>query len=284
MRLTAYPTLFPKLEIRPAPVERTWMNETPERFAYRCLPLNIANSHGWEILCPFSIRARWTGGPSRKDVQVEALEDARVAVGQPGFAGTHFGSGVLTFQTGFLFRTEKNYSLWFSGPTNCPKDGISALTGVVETDWSPFGVTMNWRFTRPDTWVTFRQGEPFCFFFPLKRRLLNDIHPEIQELSSDPELSLKNAEWCRSRAEFLADAHKPGPQAEKGKWQKHYFLGQTIRGETDTETHETRLKLRPFLDQTRPASGKPSCPHMTPSSEAGGPGHASGTPTSGETP
>ena len=36
-------------DIRPAEPRRDWMDETPEAFAYRCLPLNIANAHGWEI-------------------------------------------------------------------------------------------------------------------------------------------------------------------------------------------------------------------------------------------
>lgn len=39
-----------EMTIRPAPLEREWMNGTNQRFAYRCLPLNIANAHGWEIL------------------------------------------------------------------------------------------------------------------------------------------------------------------------------------------------------------------------------------------
>ena len=29
---------------------RAWMDATPHSFAYRCLPLTVANSHGWEIL------------------------------------------------------------------------------------------------------------------------------------------------------------------------------------------------------------------------------------------
>ena len=31
--------------VRPAEATRPWMDATPESFAYRCLPLNIANAH-----------------------------------------------------------------------------------------------------------------------------------------------------------------------------------------------------------------------------------------------
>ena len=45
--------------IRPAAPRRSWMDVTPEKFAYRCLPLDIANAHGWEILAPAGVHARW---------------------------------------------------------------------------------------------------------------------------------------------------------------------------------------------------------------------------------
>jgi Family of unknown function (DUF6065) len=39
MKLTAYVLEGHELDIRPAPVERGWMDATVDRFAYRCLPL-----------------------------------------------------------------------------------------------------------------------------------------------------------------------------------------------------------------------------------------------------
>jgi hypothetical protein len=41
MELTAYIMEGHKIDIRPAPLEREWMDRSRERFAYRCLPLNI---------------------------------------------------------------------------------------------------------------------------------------------------------------------------------------------------------------------------------------------------
>jgi hypothetical protein len=40
-------------------VERGWMDATGDSFAYRCLPLAVANAHGWEILCVRGFIARW---------------------------------------------------------------------------------------------------------------------------------------------------------------------------------------------------------------------------------
>ena len=62
MKLIAYLAEREHIDIRPAPVERAWMEATDQRFAYRCLPLNIANAFGWEILCPSAFTAAWDGG------------------------------------------------------------------------------------------------------------------------------------------------------------------------------------------------------------------------------
>ena len=37
---------------------RRWMDETHHRYAYRCLPLTIANAMGWEIRFPADVSGR----------------------------------------------------------------------------------------------------------------------------------------------------------------------------------------------------------------------------------
>jgi hypothetical protein len=176
MRLICYPTGGP-LDIRPAPLERDWMEATGERFAYRCLPLNIANAHGWEILCPSGFTARWNGGADGDAISIEP---------DPGTlapAISHFGHGVLTFHVLCVFETDPGVDLMVQGPINRPKDSIAALTGVIETDWSPYTFTMNWLFTRPNTAVRFERGEPYCHLFPLRRGELERITPQLRSLS-----------------------------------------------------------------------------------------------------
>jgi hypothetical protein len=75
--------------IRPAPLERAWMDATDRRFAYRCLPLNIANGHGWEILCPAGFTASWDGQPAKEAVQVRPDAGAAAA---PALANAIFAA------------------------------------------------------------------------------------------------------------------------------------------------------------------------------------------------
>jgi len=244
MRLICYPVSEPPPVIRPAMRERAWMDASPEGFAYRCLPLTIANSHGWEILTTAAHEAVWMGGPRLEDIVVRSSSTAAPRL------MSHFGSGVLTFDVGCIFRTEPGYNLWVSGPVNSPKDGVVPLAGVVETDWMPSTFTMNWLFTRPGAHVRFEAGEPFCMIFPLPRGLVDAVEPEVRSLASNPELETSYNEWRQSRDRFLQDLPKPDSEAKRIKWQKTYYRGQMPDGAPAPASaqHQVKLQPRPFAD------------------------------------
>jgi hypothetical protein len=231
--------------IRPAEGTRPWMDATPESFAYRCLPLNIANAHGWEILCPCDAEACWTGRSGTEDVKV------RLPPGTPAENGpvSLFGQGVLTFHIMGLFRTPPGWDLWVGGSPNRPKEGIAPLSGIVETDWSPYTFTMNWRFTRRNHWVRFQAGEPICFIFPVQRGVLEQFNPTIKPLSSNPALQEEFAAWSRSRSAFHAKEAVSPSAVPADKWQKRYYRGLDMKGDAGTADHRTRLRLKPFVKE-----------------------------------
>jgi hypothetical protein len=245
MKLVVYIVDGHSLEIRPAPVERAWMEMTDQRYAYRCLPLNIANAHGWEILCRSGFAARWNGRKGLSAISI--TPDA----GTTAPAISHFGHGVLTFHVPCLFRTEPGFDLMVQGPVNQPKDGIAPLSAVIETDWAPYGFTMNWLFTRPEATIRFERGEPYCHIFPLRRGDLEKMEPEMLDLSTNPELKTQHDAWTIRRNKFNADLKRPGSEAQSEKWQKLYHRGLDAGGNSVTADHLTRLKLKPFAPGAR---------------------------------
>ena len=63
MTLIAYPLeppshllLPPSMPLVPAPLRREWMDTSADRYAYRCLPLLIANQAGWLALNNHEVR------------------------------------------------------------------------------------------------------------------------------------------------------------------------------------------------------------------------------------
>jgi len=241
MRLICYPVSGPAPKIIPAGPERGWMDATPGGYAYRCLPLNIANSHGWLILNPAAFVAQWDGTDAKDSVKIQAITGDAT----PLSASSHFGSGVLTITVPALFRTEPGYDLMVTGPINMPKDGIAALTGIVETDWSPSTFTMNWKFTRPHHVARFDRDEPICMIFPIPRGLVEQTEPEIRSIDTAPEVKQAYEQWAESRRNFNAELMVPGSPAQKQKWQKDYFQGAPGFGNVPAD-HRTKIRPRNF--------------------------------------
>ena len=153
MTLIAYPLSGALPDIRPARPTRDWIDALPEQYGYRCLPLNIASMHGWEVCCPVRVSAVWDGGTGLEAITVTADE------AHPLLPASHFGSGVLTFHVAALFRTPPGVNLMVTGPLNHPKHGIMGLSGIIETDWSPYPFTMNWEITAAGVPVTYKLYE-----------------------------------------------------------------------------------------------------------------------------
>ena len=254
MRLIAHPTSSVRPVIRPAPAMRQWMEDLPQAYGYRCLPLTIANAHGWEILCLDGFEARWDGGRGKSAITISPDDPAHPSA----IPTTKFGSGILTFHPGYLFRSEQGIDLWVQGPTNRPKDGIAALSGVIETDWAPYTFTMNWIFTRPGHTLRFEAGEPFCVFYPLPRGLVESVEPEVRDLATDPETEATHREWADSRQSFNLGLLLRNSKAREEKWQKHYYRGKNPDGSSSGAEHRTKLRLRPFDDHSSMVGrGKP---------------------------
>jgi len=225
----------------PAPIDRCWMDETHLRFAYRCLPLAIANQAGWVILNPAGFTARWNGGALGTDTTIE-FDDSG---GHPSVT-SHFGYGIVTFNVPYLFRTPGGVNLWVKGPSNWIRDGAQALEGIVETDWSTAPFTMNWKLTRPHITVRFQPNEPICMLVPVPRGLMESLEPRQIPLRSDPALEQQYRAWDSSRHEFQTRPSSNDPDTVRRGWQRDYFHGQNTDGEA-FDGHQTKLTVREFV-------------------------------------
>jgi Family of unknown function (DUF6065) len=155
---------------------------------------------------------------------------------------SHFGSGILTFDVGAIISTCPGYDLWVTGPVNEFKDGIQALSAVIET----------WKFTRPNLKVRFEKGEPFCFFFPIEHGLLERFNPTFKQISEDPDLESQYNFAVRKRALLPSLEKLRGKELEiEDKNRKRLaFQGWYMRGEmpdgTEIVDHKKRIQPKPF--------------------------------------
>lgn len=240
-KIIAYTLGYAPTASRPGPAQREFMDNTSSRYAYRCLPLNIANQFGWELLSPCTFEVIWNGEQHNTSIEIEVLDDG------PAPPISHFGHGVLTFHINQLFRTPPGTQLMVTGPMNSPKDGIYAMTGIIETDWSHYTFTMNWVMTRPYFPVRFEKGEPFAHILPVNIAALEQLEPVFMPIDTNKELHESYLAFQESRNAFNHDLNIPDSQAAKEKWQKGYFRGKDGTGcPVSVATHWTKLDVKPF--------------------------------------
>ena len=240
------------------------MDETYQKIAYRCLPLIAANQAGWIVRCPANFTATWSGKIDNYGIRLAYAPDSAHL---NHTALSHFGSGVLTFLLPWLFRTPPGFGLLIRGMTNEVKDNAVALDGVVETDWSPYTFTMNWKIVRPEVPVQFSKGDAVCMLQPFPLELLERFDCSFESYDALP------AEVQKGFQDFVQRRSVAAAVAPQGHYetQRDYFAGRFPDGsaaryatcpvelhagardaaapagaEARAPEHRTKLDLKPF--------------------------------------
>ena len=219
--------------------QRPWMDASPGKFAYRCLPLTIANQTGWWLDNPVGFTAIWNGKPNPGSVHFRFDHE-------PGLWGQwikdQFGDGIISWGTPFLLRTEPAGSrLMISGPVNSFKHGVQPLSAIIESDWMYMSFTMNWKITAPEVAVRFDAGEPIMQMIPLFSDLFADLEAAsvtYMKVEDASDIAAAYSRWQQQRREFR-ERMVAGQTTEQ--WQKDYFQGRDMLGRPVTSGHKTRL-------------------------------------------
>jgi hypothetical protein len=133
------------------------------------------------------------------------------------------------------------------GPANLPRDGVTALEGLVESDWIEVPFTMSWKLTRPGLPVRFEHGEPFAMIVPQGRRDLERYRPTVRPLGDAPELLESARRWTArgEREQVRAFAAEHVPDIGGPEWDGSYLRGDRSDG-SRFEDHRVRRALQPF--------------------------------------
>jgi len=233
--------------IRTAEIKREWMDDVPQKYIYRCIPLLAANSMGWELLNPVQSTMTWDGGDLTSALHIEHVRENSFS------AASHFGSGMITWYVPFLFRTSPDLGLLVTGPANHEHYLAVPLDAFVRTDWLPFPFTMNWRMTAEDTPVTFEEGEPIARVIPYPLQMLDETNLEIANLTDDPGFLAEVESFGQARqanvAKQQADASRSAQTGEEltgeGVWNAQYVKAKGKDGFTQ---HQTVFKPQALKD------------------------------------
>jgi tetratricopeptide (TPR) repeat protein len=160
--------------------QRNWFDP----YFYHCLPLVVGNQYGFLMLTTYDFVCRWDGRNGIEGVDIHILEP----IIHPNYVTleSHFGSGILTIQSRYVFRTPKNVNLIVKEPPNYPIHGFSWMNAVVETDNLRRDFTFNIKITQPHLDIYVPKNTPIGCLLPYPRYFLDGYN--MSELKDSEEL------------------------------------------------------------------------------------------------
>jgi hypothetical protein len=208
--------------------KREWFNE----HFYFCLPLVTGNQYGFVVRSARSFVVEWAGGESGVQIDfIDGLDDTKQIISD------HFKYGVITVQHRFALKTAPGINLMTLQPPNHFIDGISSMTGVVETDNIRRDFTFNLKVTRPNTCITVNIGDPLSAFIPIQRGTVEKYGlKDIRDIFSIEQHTLEVAESNQMGFE-RANIDPPKFHAIG----RRYFKGEHSNGDK-YKNHQKSLK------------------------------------------
>jgi hypothetical protein len=158
----------------------------------RCLPLKIAGELGWDLKLPESFKVTWNGGSLSKDTVISEAKNPE----NWDLVTSSMGGGIITFKIPYRVDLEEGNFLWVRGGINNPLSvDLYPYEGLVESDWFPGYITMNYKILTPNKEILLEEGKSYCRMFPYPKRYIEEFSPEWAREEDDEEYSERFHEY-----------------------------------------------------------------------------------------
>ena len=165
-------------EISQMSVKRDWMDETSERHAYRCFPITQANVVGWSLSCVEDIVFTWDG------VNDQTPDHIKITSPSGAYAGR--GQSSISLNTGLIFRTTNEVSIWTMNPVNYFNDDFETMSNMISTSFYDNPLPLAIRAKKSNIETRIIAGTPIATIIPISLTALNDSSINIVKYS-DPQ-------------------------------------------------------------------------------------------------
>jgi hypothetical protein len=193
---------------------------------YKCLPLAIGNMQGFVFSLPFGFDVLWKGGASPEDLHISYHDDAKQYENLNFiYPSSEFGHGILTIHYPINLKTPPNVNLMTISAPNFPLPGMSAMTGVVESDNLRFSFTLNLKIDLPNTPIRVLPNYPLVGMIPIPRYFcdsfeLKNAYDIFDEIVVDEEVKVS-----RENSDKRNKAHVDSVLPDR-----LYYRGMDVRG------------------------------------------------------
>lgn len=170
-------------EISQMSVKRDWMDETSERHAYRCFPITQANVVGWSLACTKDIVFVWDG--------INDQTADHIKITSPGGAYAGRGQSSISLNTGLIFRTTNEVSIWTINPVNYFNDDFETMSNMISTSFYDNPLPLAIRAKKSNIETRIIAGTPIATIIPISLTALNDSSINIVKYSDPQGLRLE---------------------------------------------------------------------------------------------
>lgn len=225
--LKAYKRHDDALIINPLPVQRDWMDETPDRHAYHCYPVTTANTVGWTLSAPYDVSFIWDGINDTTSAHIEVIN---------GKEHTYTGRGQssVSFNTGIILRSEKDISVLTITPQNYFYQDFEVISSLISTSFLETEFPLAIKARTANRLITIKAGQPLATIIPISLTRLKDEDVEILDFNETDEYN--------QRLKSYGDAAQVVNKS--GKWTDWYRDAINEKGEKVGEHEVKNLKLK----------------------------------------
>jgi hypothetical protein len=161
-------------DIAPMSIKRDWMDNTSEGHAYRCFPVTQSNVVGWSIFSKEDIEFVWDGINDQTQDHIEIIKAPEGSYGGRGQSS-------ISFNTGLVFRTEQNVSLFTINPVNYFNDDFETMSNMISTSFYDNPLPLAIKSKSPNKKVLIKSGTPLATIIPISLSELNNTSIKMVE-------------------------------------------------------------------------------------------------------
>lgn len=167
--------------LSPLTAKREWADDLPYEHVYKCFPLTLANQFGWGISFPEDISFKWNGKWNAENNNIEVFSGSR-------WVNFDRGWGIVSFNTGLIFKTDSNLTMLGYPVPNNFIDGFQIFTYLISTSFFQKPWQLAGKITDPNKIITIKAGTPVGAIMPVPLSDINNsqaIERPIEDLSLD---------------------------------------------------------------------------------------------------
>ena len=216
------------IEISPMSIKRDWMDNTPEKHAYRCFPVTQANVIGWSLSCTEDIEFIWNG-------EVNTQSDSVNVLSGKNFLNTGRGQATVSVVTGLTFKTDQDISMFTINPVNYFNTDFETMSSLFSTSWVDTDLPLAIKAKVANKNILIKANTPIATIIPISLSAMNDTSIKIIDYS-DPDNKRQTAHRLYGEAAQVLNT--------VGKWTDWYRDAVNEKGES-LGSHEVKvLKLK----------------------------------------